>query len=191
MAAVWLPALITAMGMLRPLAWCWVIVVGLAGAARGLFDIGVGVSDRIGDRPADHALLLAQFGVVTPENCMKPAKVQAAEGRWDFEQADAFVEFANKNRLKVVGHNLVWAKDDRTPIVAFPDEPLRSVVYRMAEHGITRLPVVDRTNRTRLMGIVSIRDLLQARVRTLKDERHRERTLRVRHLLRGDRSAVG
>jgi len=118
--------------MLRPLAWCWVIVVGLAGAARaqvaaspqavtlkqaarGLFDIGVGVNDRIGDRPADHALLLAQFGVVTPENCMKPAKVQAAEGRWDFEQADAYVEFANKNGLKVVGHNLVWAKDDRTP----------------------------------------------------------------------------
>jgi endo-1,4-beta-xylanase len=126
------------MGTLRPLAWCWVIIVASTGAAwgqvaepaqpvtlkwaaRGLFDIGVGVNDRIADRPADHPLLLAQFGVVTPENCMKPAKVQAAEGRWDLDQADGFVEFANKNGLKVVGHNLVWAKDDRTPAWFYQD----------------------------------------------------------------------
>ena len=30
------------------------------------------------------------------------------------------------------------------PIVAYPDEPLRVVVYRMAETGLTRLPVVER-----------------------------------------------
>jgi endo-1,4-beta-xylanase len=90
-------------------------------AAKGLFDIGVGVSDRIPQRPADHPLLLAQFGVVTPENCMKPAQVQAAEGAWDFARADAFVDFANANGLKVVGHCLVWAKDDRTPPWFFRD----------------------------------------------------------------------
>src|SRR5262249_16676815 len=28
------------------------------------------------------------------------------------------------------------------PVVAYPDEPLRVVVYRMAETGLTRLPVV-------------------------------------------------
>ncbi len=27
------------------------------------------------------------------------------------------------------------------PVVAYPDEPLRAVVYRMAETGFTRLPV--------------------------------------------------
>jgi xylan 1,4-beta-xylosidase len=84
-------------------------------AATGLFDVGVGINDRIAERVADHRLLLAQFSMVTPENCMKPAKIQAAESRWDFAQADGFVDFAAKNGLKVVGHCLVWAKDDRTP----------------------------------------------------------------------------
>ena len=30
------------------------------------------------------------------------------------------------------------------PVVAYPDEPLRVVVYRMAETGLTRFPVVER-----------------------------------------------
>src|SRR5437762_1342061 len=90
-------------------------------AAKGLFDIGVGISDRVPERVADHRLLLAQFGSVTPENCMKPAQVQSAEGKWDFTRADAFVDFANANGLKVVGHCLVWAKDDRTPLWFYRD----------------------------------------------------------------------
>ena len=90
-------------------------------AAKDLFDIGVGINDRIPERVSDHRLLLAQFGTVTPENCMKPAKVQGAEGKWDFAQADAFVDFARGHDLNVVGHCLVWAKDDRTPGWFFRD----------------------------------------------------------------------
>jgi endo-1,4-beta-xylanase len=90
-------------------------------AAKKLFDVGVGVNDRIPERAADHNLLLAQFGAITPENCMKPAVVQAAEGKWDFAQADAFVDFAGGSGLKVVGHCLVWAKDDRTPAWFYRD----------------------------------------------------------------------
>ncbi|MEY3851917.1 MAG: Endo,4-beta-xylanase [Verrucomicrobiota bacterium] len=76
---------------------------------------GVGISDRIADRPADWPLLTAQFSMVTPENCMKPAALQPETGRWRFDQADRFVDFARSKDLKVVGHCLVWAKDDRTP----------------------------------------------------------------------------
>lgn len=90
-------------------------------AAKNLFDIGAGINDRIAERTKDHGLLLAQFSMVTPENCMKPAKIQAAEGKWDFAQADAFVDFATRNGLKVVGHCLVWAKDDRTPAWFYRD----------------------------------------------------------------------
>lgn len=60
-------------------------------------------------------MLLTQFNSVTPENCLKPDPVQVAEGRFNFSLADAFVDFAVSNRLQVVGHTLVWAKDDRTP----------------------------------------------------------------------------
>src|SRR6266568_3552890 len=84
-------------------------------AATGLFDIGVGISDRIPVLTNEWPLLIQQFSIVTPENCMKPAAVQPVEGRFDFQQADAFVDFALSMHLKVVGHCLVWAKDDRTP----------------------------------------------------------------------------
>jgi len=76
---------------------------------------GVGLSDRIADHPADWPLLTAQFSMVTPENCMKPAALQPKAGEWRFGQADRFVDFARSKDLKVVGHCLVWAKDDRTP----------------------------------------------------------------------------
>jgi endo-1,4-beta-xylanase len=89
--------------------------LSLKQAARGLFEIGVGVSDHIAERPADWALLMTQFSYVTPENCMKPAAVQGTEGRFDFTLPDAFISFAGSNGLKVCGHCLVWAKDDRTP----------------------------------------------------------------------------
>jgi H+/Cl- antiporter ClcA/predicted transcriptional regulator len=65
----------------------------------------------------------------------------------------------------------------RKPIVASSDEPLRAVVFRMAETGFTRMPVVEDG---RLAGMVSLHDLLMARVRNLHEERTRERVLRLR-----------
>ena len=65
-------------------------------------------------------------------------------------------------------------------VVAFSDEPLRVVVYRMAETGSTQMPVVDREDPTRLVGIVSLDDLLQARSRNLEEESARERVFRFR-----------
>jgi H+/Cl- antiporter ClcA len=65
------------------------------------------------------------------------------------------------------------------PVVAYPDEPLRTAVYRMAESGYTRLPVVEREHPDQLLGVVSLQDLLKARVRSLDEERHRERVLKL------------
>jgi H+/Cl- antiporter ClcA len=68
------------------------------------------------------------------------------------------------------------------PTVAYPDEPLRAVVYRMAETGLTRFPVIEREG-GKLVGIVALFDLLAARVRTLEAEHRRERVLPVRFFL--------
>jgi len=65
-------------------------------------------------------------------------------------------------------------------VVAYPDEPLRVVVNRMAETGFTRFPVVDRGDQRKLLGIIGLRDLLSARSRNLVEERTRERVLRLR-----------
>jgi len=67
----------------------------------------------------------------------------------------------------------------REPVVAYPDEPLRAVVLRMAETGLTRMPVVDAQS-GQLAGMVSLHDLLLARVRNLNEERVRERVLELR-----------
>jgi endo-1,4-beta-xylanase len=90
-------------------------------AAAGSFEMGVGISDRIAEHTNDWPLLTAQFGSVTPENCMKPAAIQPAEGQFNFADADAFVEFATRHELKIIGHCLVWAKDDRTPAWFYRD----------------------------------------------------------------------
>ena len=53
------------------------------------------------------------------------------------------------------------------------------VVYRMAETGLTRFPVVDRGDERKLLGVIGLRDLLSARTRNLAEERDRERVLRI------------
>ena len=65
-------------------------------------------------------------------------------------------------------------------LVAYADEPLRVVVYRMAETGLTSFPVVDRNNGSQPVGRISLQDLLSARARDLSEERDRERVLRIR-----------
>ena len=71
-------------------------------------------------------------------------------------------------------------------VETYPDEPLRMVVYRMAELGFTRMPVVEHSTR-KFLGLVSLDDLLKARARHLEEERRRERTLKLRFLLPGGR----
>jgi len=64
-------------------------------------------------------------------------------------------------------------------VEAYPDEPLRVVVYRMVEKGCTRMPVLERATR-KFLGLVSINDLLKARSRHLEEESRRERSLKFR-----------
>jgi CBS domain-containing protein len=49
----------------------------------------------------------------------------------------------------------------------------------MAETGRTRFPVIDDENSRKVVGIISLEDLLHARVRNLEEERRRERVLRI------------
>ncbi|MCY2953902.1 MAG: endo-1,4-beta-xylanase [Planctomycetota bacterium] len=125
-------------------------------AGKSFFEIGVGINDRIADRAADHRLLLSQFSMVTPENCMKPAQVQPAEGKWNLAHADGFVDFATKNGLKVVGHCLVWAKDGRTP----------AWFHRDGEKPASRELLLDRMRRhiqtkvTRYRGRIAMWDVV-------------------------------
>ena len=89
--------------------------VSLKKAAKGLFHIGVGTRVDHAKSPGAMALLKREFDFVTPENCMKPAAVQNEKGICNFREPDNFMNFMQQNEMQVVGHCLVWAKDDRTP----------------------------------------------------------------------------
>jgi CIC family chloride channel protein len=65
----------------------------------------------------------------------------------------------------------------RESVNAYPDEVLRIVVNRMAENGITRMPVIDGETQ-KLLGLVTLEDLLKARTRHVEEERHREQVIR-------------
>jgi CBS domain-containing protein len=66
------------------------------------------------------------------------------------------------------------------PVVTHSDETLRRVAETMALNDVTTLPVVDRENSTRVVGIVSLPQLLHARRRDQLEARDRERVLSIR-----------
>jgi CBS domain-containing protein len=66
------------------------------------------------------------------------------------------------------------------PVVAYPDEPLRLIVNRMAASGLTLFPVVKQNDGRELIGLIGLQDLLKARELSVAEEHHRERVLRLR-----------
>jgi H+/Cl- antiporter ClcA len=70
------------------------------------------------------------------------------------------------------------------PVVAYPDDTLRDVVYRFVEHNITKAPVVERGEGTLLLGTVSLAQLLHARRIDMHEDRHRDRALPIRRIRR-------
>ncbi|HEX7362956.1 MAG TPA: chloride channel protein [Bryobacteraceae bacterium] len=86
-------------------------------------------------------------------------------------------EEAKGSAARVKLHEVVSSTN---PVVAFADEPLRVVVHRMIETGLTRFPVMDPGHDKRVLGMVSLDDLIRAQSRSLEEERARERVLRLR-----------
>lgn len=59
------------------------------------------------DTAADR-IIKQQFDAATPENVMKAQIIHPGWDRYNFDMADKFVEFCNKNNIKVNAHNLIW-----------------------------------------------------------------------------------
>jgi CBS domain-containing protein len=96
-----------------------------------------------------------------------------------------------KDIQRMQERSIAFGEAMKTKIVTtFPDEPLRVVVYRMAETRLTRMPVVDRDNPLKIIGMVSLTDLLRARTHNLEEERLRERILRLRLFPRALKAAA-
>ncbi|MBI3977146.1 MAG: chloride channel protein [Chloroflexi bacterium] len=63
----------------------------------------------------------------------------------------------------------------RDLLVAYPDEPVRAAIERLAMGDVGQLPVVDRSNPRRLLGLLRRSDVIGAYGRLLRAERARRR----------------
>jgi endo-1,4-beta-xylanase len=91
---------------------------GLKDYYHDFFPVGVAVNLRSITGP-DSTLILQQFNSVTPENAMKMGPIHPTEGRYNWREADAIVNFATTHNLRVRGHNLCW--HEQTPAWLFKD----------------------------------------------------------------------
>jgi endo-1,4-beta-xylanase len=76
-------------------------------ASRNLL-FGSAISDPQLKRPELTALIGRQCSILVPENQMKWRATQPEAERFDFTQGDAFMAFAEANRMVARGHNLCW-----------------------------------------------------------------------------------
>ena len=58
--------------------------------------------------PKADALIREQFNAVTPENIMKAEVIHPQWDKYNFDLADKLVAYAQKNKLIVNAHNLIW-----------------------------------------------------------------------------------
>lgn len=97
-----------------------------------------------------------------------PGELVGVVTRWLLEQWARGPALDTAPTLGAIAH---------TAVTAYPDEPLRVIMNRMAETGLTSLPVVQRGNPRQLVGNITLRDMLKARVRHIEQEQRRERVL--------------
>lgn len=57
---------------------------------------------------AANELIKREFNAITPENIMKSEVIHPEWSRYNFEPADKFVEYGQKNNMYITGHTLVW-----------------------------------------------------------------------------------
>lgn len=93
-----------------------------------------------GDLPGNYsekelALVKANFGALTPENCMKPGPIHPGKDTWRFERPDALVKWCADNRIAVHGHTLVWHA--QTNDWFFRDGDKEEVTRRLKDHIAT------------------------------------------------------
>lgn len=115
-------------------------VKGLKDYYKNYFPIGVAVGPRNLTDSAQRQLILTQFNSLTPENAMKMKPIHPQENTYNWEDADAIVDFAQAHHMRVRGHNLCWHQETPDWIIHDKDGKLVSkevLLSRLKEHIYT------------------------------------------------------
>lgn len=116
--------------------------VALKDAFKDDFLIGVAInqSQFESDSPREAEIITTQFNSISPENVLKWESVHSSPNKFDFEDADQYVAFGQKNHMFIIGHNLIW--HNQTPRWVFQDDqgnPISrdALIERMHRHIAT------------------------------------------------------
>ena len=58
--------------------------------------------------PKADSIVTLHFNAIVAENCMKSEKINPAEGVYFWDDADAFVDYGERNGMAIIGHALIW-----------------------------------------------------------------------------------
>jgi endo-1,4-beta-xylanase len=74
------------------------------------FLVGVALNTRqaSGHDTASVRIVKEHFNAIVAENCMKSAEIHPEIDRYNFTQADEFVQFGVDNNMTITGHCLIW-----------------------------------------------------------------------------------
>jgi endo-1,4-beta-xylanase len=108
-------------------------------AFRGKFLVGaaLGTQQVMGDEPGSLELVARQFNAISPENLLKWQEVHPQPDQYNFGPVDRYVAFGEKNRMYMLGHNLVW--HNQTPAWVFEGDANKpfgreALLERLKEH---------------------------------------------------------
>ena len=108
----------------------------------GKFLIGAAVNTRqvVSTDPKVINAIRNNFSALVPENCMKPEEIHPKKDLYDWGDADALVELAQRNGQVLTGHCLIW--HSQVPYWFFKDDMAQPVtreelINRMKEHITT------------------------------------------------------
>lgn len=66
-------------------------------------------------------MFVHHYNAVTAENAMKPINITSAKGVYNFAEADKIVALAGNNKLKMIGHTLIWHRQSADWLNKNPD----------------------------------------------------------------------
>lgn len=111
----------------------------LKDAFKDLFRIGAALNQAQFEEqdPRAAGIITAQFNTISPEDALKWESIHPKPDAYNFDPADHYLAFGEKNQMFIVGHCLVW--HSQTPRWVFQDgqgAPLgrEALLTRMQDH---------------------------------------------------------
>ena len=142
---------------------------GLQSIYADYFTIGASVSPKNLENQGEKALILNEFGSLTAENVMKMGPIHPEPNKYNWEPADAIVNFAQDNQMKMRGHTLIW--HNQHPDWFFVDEKGKQInkkeLYKRMKQHITDVV-------TRYKGKIYAWDVVNEAISDNAQQVHRE-----------------